>query len=169
MISKKSEYVFLSSFCLFIVFVFVFAKTTLYSLESENTIEQEIAHVTFYNLYDEEIVFECEIADTFDERSQGLIYREEIDDDKGMLFVYNTSDMRCFWMKNCLIPLDIIFIDEDNRIINIEHGQVQYDIDDSELNRYCSQRPAKYVVEINQGICEDYNIISGGTVKFEQS
>jgi len=66
--------------------------------------------------------FRVEIAATADQRARGLMYRESLDYDRGMLFVYASEGLYQFWMKNTLIPLDIIWIGSDNRIVNIKRN-----------------------------------------------
>lgn len=100
-----------------------------------------------------DVKFNCEVADTNSERSAGLMNRESLDADAGMLFMFDSSDYLTFWMKNTLIPLDIIFIDEEMKVINVEEANPEPGVPDSDLTVYRSDRPARWVVEINQGIC----------------
>ncbi len=66
--------------------------------------------------------FMVEIADTRKKRAGGLMYRKNIPDNAGMLFVYNKSKHRTMWMKNTYISLDILFVDDMGRIVNISHN-----------------------------------------------
>ena len=70
-------------------------------------------------------------------------------------------------LKNTLIPLDIIFIDENNVVINIKEASVQTNVSDDELARYCSNEEAKWVVEINRGLSELLKIQEGTLVTIE--
>ncbi len=88
-----------------------------------------------------------EIADSADERERGLMFRESLDEKTGMLFIFDDSGVLNFWMKNTLIPLDIIFIDEDWRIINIARNALP--CRQEPCAYYSSEIPAKYVLEIN--------------------
>jgi uncharacterized membrane protein (UPF0127 family) len=101
------------------------------------------------------ISFDIEIADESEEILKGLMYREKLDEDKGMLFVYPDSQIRSFWMKNTKIALDIIFIDENYKIINIEEAEPCVT---KTCRRYKSIKPAKYVLEINKGLSKKYGI-----------
>lgn len=64
--------------------------------------------------------FKLEIAKTVIERAKGLMFREKLDENKGMLFIFPTVEKHGFWMKNTLIPLDIIWIDESNKVVYIK-------------------------------------------------
>lgn len=107
-----------------------------------------------------------EIADNQSERAKGLMNRESLCSSCGMVFVYPDSRYRSFWMKNTSIPLDIIFISKDRKVINIEQANPEPDISDENLTRYRSDAPAKYVIEVNQGFTEEKGINEGTEVKF---
>ena len=113
---------------------------------------------------DKTISFRCEIADSASERAKGLMYREELDTDAGMLFVFEYPQNLSFWMKNTLIPLDIIFIDESGTVINIEEAYPEPGVADDDLISYLSDRPAKWVLEVNQGTCAANGIVPGTPV-----
>ncbi len=103
--------------------------------------------------------FRVTIADTLESRQQGLMWRTQLGADEGMLFVYPKAQPRQFWMKNTFIPLDIIFADENGVIINIEKGWPQ------SLTLVKSIRPARYVLEINQGQADKLGITAGSRLK----
>lgn len=93
-------------------------------------------------------VFDVELALTPEEQSIGLMNRESMDDDKGMLFYFGgEEDERAFWMKNTLIPLDLIFIRADGRIHHIHENSIPGD-----LTTMKSQGPVAAVLEINGGL-----------------
>jgi len=106
----------------------------------------------------------CEVAKTLDEHAKGLMDRKELGEKEGMLFVYDTPQNVNFWMKNTQIPLDIIFILENLTVISVQEADVQLDVPDSELTRYKSPAPVKWVVEINQGLSAFYGIEEGTKV-----
>ncbi len=111
---------------------------------------------------------ELEIADTPEERAEGLMNRSELEENRGMIFVYEEEDDRRFWMKNTYIPLDIIFLDSNMTVINIEEADPQPDVSDSDLRRYRSEEPAQYVVELNQGFTDNHSIDPGDKLVLER-
>lgn len=144
--------------CIILLAIIVFNH---FNLNKKDQCDENLATVSFSLENKSLIEITCEIASTPQERSKGLMNRTYLPEDEGMLFVYEKPQILSFWMKNTLIPLDIIFIDESGIVINIESADVELDKDDEELTRYVSMRPAAYVVEINQGLSNRYGIIQG--------
>jgi uncharacterized membrane protein (UPF0127 family) len=85
------------------------------------------------------------VAQTPSERQVGLMFRREMGTQEGMLFVFEAAAPQCFWMKNTLLPLSAAFIGDDGRIVNIEDMQPQT------LASHCSDKPVRFVLEMNQG------------------
>ena len=104
-----------------------------------------------------------EIADNNEERTKGLMFREKLGENEGMLFIFDDEEIRNFWMKNTLISLDIIFIDKDKRITNIEKADP---CEEDTCRIYSSKGLAKYVLEVNQGFTDKNNINEGDIVRF---
>jgi len=92
------------------------------------------------------VTLSIEIADEPNERSRGLMFREALDDDAGMLFIYPVPRIASFWMKNTLIPLDMIFIDEGGEVTSIARETVPHS-----LKPVRSTAPVKYILEIDGG------------------
>jgi len=109
----------------------------------------------------EDTEFSLEIADTPEERATGLMSHENLSKNHGMLFVYDDEDIRSFWMKNTTIPLDIIFLDSEMKVINIEKADPEPNTSDGNLTRYRSEKPAQYVLEINQNRSEEIGLKEG--------
>ncbi|KYK30585.1 MAG: hypothetical protein AYK23_00920 [Candidatus Proteinoplasmatales archaeon SG8-5] len=125
-------------------------------------IEQPLpATVTFALPGNETVEFQCELADTPAERAEGLMYVESMPQDEGMLFVFDNPLQVSFWMKNTLIPLDMIFIDSNGVVVNVEEADPEPGVPDAQLTRYSSDGPILYVLEINQGLAASYGIESG--------
>lgn len=94
----------------------------------------------------EEHRFEVELATTWQQQAQGLMYRQALAPDAGMLFIYSREDELTMWMKNTLIPLDMLFIGRDGRIVSLSERTVPLS-----LKRISSGRPALAVLELNAG------------------
>lgn len=105
-----------------------------------------------------------EVADTPSEIRDGLMHRESLPNGTGMLFVYPpNAGQRKFWMKNTLVPLDIIFVDSDGRVINVEHASPGFEGERvcSNPDYYCSDGPAQFVVEAERGYANRTGISPG--------
>ncbi len=105
--------------------------------------------------------FSVEIAATDAARERGLMYRTHLAAGHGMLFVYSNAQLRYFWMKHTLIPLDILFFDAQRRLIN-----VSADTPPCKMNpcpSYSSAAPAKYVLELKAGVAGSFGIQPGNT------
>jgi uncharacterized membrane protein (UPF0127 family) len=107
--------------------------------------------------------FKIEIADSPYERQTGLMYRDSLDEQHGMLFIFENSELRSFYMKKTLIPLDLIFIDKNYEIVHIYSKATPY-----ETASISSQLPAKYVFEINGGLSEQIGIQKGMKIKYNK-
>ena len=86
-----------------------------------------------------------EVAETDEARRTGLMFRRQLGENSGMLFVYDTEQAWAMWMRNTYVPLSVAFIDRKGKIINIEDMQPQTD------DTHQSAGPAKYALEVNQG------------------
>ena len=102
-----------------------------------------------------------EIVQTDEERMRGLMFREKLPDNQGMLFVFEASRIQSFWMRNTFIPLDIAFIDADGRIIDVQRMTPL-----DENKSYLSPAPVPYVLEVNAGWFERHGVKVGEIVKF---
>lgn len=99
-----------------------------------------------------------ELADTPDLRERGLMHRESLDEDAGMLFVFNDEEQRVFWMKNTSIPLSIAYISADGTINEI-HDMVPFS-----LEPVRSRFPAAYALEVNRGWFERRGVSVGDRI-----
>jgi uncharacterized membrane protein (UPF0127 family) len=103
-----------------------------------------------------------EVAQNDFERSRGLMFREKLGLDEGMLFLFSEERLQAFWMKNTLIPLDMLFIDSQLRIVGIvENAEPQT------LTQRAVARPSQYVLEVNGGWCAQKGVKAGDRVRFE--
>lgn len=92
-----------------------------------------------------------EVAKTIPQQTNGLMNRSSLCPNCGMIFVFNLEMTQSFWMKNTLIPLDMIFLDHNGSITNILTAYPQPNTPDHQLKLYQSTAPAKYVIELNAG------------------
>jgi len=99
--------------------------------------------------------FTLEVADKAATREIGLMWRDSIPSDHGMLFVFPTQEPLSFWMKNTRIPLDIIYLDADGRVVSIKQMQPH------NLRGVSSDGLAKYGIELNQGVAEKTGVKPG--------
>ncbi|MDD2941495.1 MAG: DUF192 domain-containing protein [bacterium] len=97
-----------------------------------------------------------EIADTELSRQHGLMFRRELCENCGMLFIFPDEDFRAFWMKDTYLSLDIIFIREDGQVINIANGTIPFS-----TRKIPSTAPAKYVLEVKAGDASKFGISPG--------
>ncbi len=105
---------------------------------------------------------DIEKAESDQERMQGLMFRKSMDEDKGMLFIMDNNEQQSFYMRNTYIPLDIIFVDENNVITTIhENTKILND------NSLPSNGPAKYVVEVNGGYTKKHGIKVGDKISWQ--
>lgn len=110
---------------------------------------------------------EVEIAKEEREKEIGLMFREKLEENKGMLFVYEADNSSKFWMKNCKIPLDIIFIDKDGVIIEIAKNAQPCYYDPCAF--YGSTLPYRYVLEVNGGWSDKNEINLGDKMIYDNN
>ncbi len=87
----------------------------------------------------------AQVATSPEQRATGLMHRKEMAQHEGMLFVFEQPSVQCFWMKNTLLPLSIAFLAEDGTVVNVDEMKPQT------LDSHCSDKPVRYVLEMNQG------------------
>jgi len=105
--------------------------------------------------FDNGVSFTVELARTPEEKAKGLMFQSSLPEDHGMLFVFEDEAPRSFWMKNTLIPLDMVFISADMKVVEIKANIPPCEKDP--CSAYNS-KPAKYVLEINAGLAEKKEI-----------
>jgi len=108
----------------------------------------------------------AEIADTARKRAEGLMYREHLAKNRGMLFTFDQAQPWTFWMKNTKIPLDIIWMNEKKQIVHIESNVPICTRTDDGCRQYQPNEPALYVLELGGGMAEYYKLQKGTTLRF---
>jgi len=101
-----------------------------------------------------------EVADTPGARSFGLMYRRELAADAGMFFIFDDTQDRSFWMKNTVLPLDMIFIDETLEIVGIVHDAVPFTTTSRGVGK-----PSRYVLEVNAGFSARHGVQPGTRIE----
>lgn len=110
-----------------------------------------------------EVRVEAEIAEGTSETSRGLMAREELGENEGMLFVFDSEQPLNFIMENTLIPLSIAYMDSEGRIVNI------LDMEPLSEETYSSEEPAQYALEVNQGFFEENGVEVGDEVNIPEN
>jgi uncharacterized protein len=109
-----------------------------------------------------ELTFQVEVADTPAKRELGLQYRRDLAADRGMIFLFPTESHHSFWMKNTPIPLDIIFINRDRKIVGIVEQAVPFSTDSRSV-----PAASQFVLEINGGLAGRYGVKVGDSISFQ--
>jgi uncharacterized membrane protein (UPF0127 family) len=112
--------------------------------------------------------FTVEVADEHEERARGLMFRETMPADHGMLFVHDREQPLAYWMKNTRIPLDILYFDSGRRLVSIQRRVPPCSAGDACPN-YPSEGPAKYVLELNAGRSDALDLERGDMITFSDA
>lgn len=107
-----------------------------------------------------QVTLNLEVADTPEKHSRGLMFRTELPEDNGMLFIFPDTVLVGFWMKDTPLPLSIAFISAEGKIVDI------LDMEPLTTNIYLPSSPYKYAIEVNQGYYARKGIAIGDTVQF---
>jgi len=101
----------------------------------------------------------AEVAFTFESRAQGLMFRESLGPNEGMLFVFPQIEKHCMWMKNTLIPLSVAFLDEKGGIVGISDMQPQTE------TSHCAAAPARFALEMIRGWFAQKGLKAGARIQ----
>jgi uncharacterized membrane protein (UPF0127 family) len=107
---------------------------------------------------------DVEIAETDDSRHLGLMFREGMSEDQGMFFIFSTEEEQSFYMKNTVLPLDIIFVNSKKKIVKIHKNTEPF----SEKS-LPSNKPATYVVEVNAGFTDKFKVKEGNSIDWRRN
>ena len=109
-------------------------------------------------------VYSVEVPQTKEGRERGLMFRPRLEPKTGMLFVFSTLDRHLIWMKNCLIALDLVWLDDAKRVVAIRAEAPPCVADPCPI--YSSPVPSRYVLEIPSGASRAEGLAVGGVVRF---
>jgi uncharacterized membrane protein (UPF0127 family) len=101
----------------------------------------------------------AEVAQDNASRMRGLMFREQLPPNGGMLFVFESKGVQCMWMRNTLIPLSVAFIEDDGTIVNIEEMKPR-----DETTQHCSNKPVRYALEMSKGWFAQRGIKAGARI-----
>jgi len=101
----------------------------------------------------------AEVANSFESRAQGLMFRKYLGPNDGMLFVFPQAEPHCMWMKNTLIPLSVAFMDAQGKIVSIAEMQPQTE------TSHCAAAPAKFALEMSGGWFASKGLKAGATLQ----
>ena len=122
-----------------------------------------------------EDTFKLEVAANGKSRAKGLMNRQKIDDDGGMIFIYKRARVRSFWMKNCLVDIDLLYLDGRGRIVSMHKMKKESSRGENEpvveyerrLKRYPSRRPAQFIIELKAGWIDRLKPKVGETIELD--
>jgi uncharacterized membrane protein (UPF0127 family) len=100
----------------------------------------------------------AEVANTFDSRARGLMFRKSLGANTGMLFVFPDVSPHCMWMKNTYVPLSVAFMDERGTIVSV------HDMKPHDETSHCAAKPARFALEMNQGWFAQKGITAGARI-----
>ena len=134
---------------------------TLFAVLLQVSACQAQPQVTIATEGSRELTFQVEVADTPAKRELGLQYRRDLPPDRGMIFLFPTESEHSFWMKNTPLPLDMIFISKDLKIVGIVEQAVPFSTDSRSV-----PAASQFVLEINGGLSKRHGIKAGDSVRF---
>lgn len=102
---------------------------------------------------------EVQVAETPEQRATGLMFRADMPQSEGMLFVFEQASVQCFWMKNTLLPLTAAFVADDGGIVNLA------DMKPQTTDSHCSSKPVRFVLEMNKGWFAKKGIKAGSKLR----
>jgi uncharacterized membrane protein (UPF0127 family) len=144
----KPEYLFLIIFILLILIIYVAIA------------KGEKKKLTLINSNGESVYVQAEMADNGSTKFKGLMGRESIGQDEGMLFTFDEEGIHSFWMFNTTIPLDAIFFDSKGSVVDVIQ-MAPCGLNITKCRFYTPKKPAKYVLEVNMGFSGNHSIIPG--------
>ncbi len=147
-----------------ILFVFIlFINSYLLAKDLQPEVKFEKISVEISNTK-----IEVDLASTSEQHQKGMMYREKLDSNEGMLFIFETEQVLSFWMKNTLVDLSIAYIDKNKKIIDIQEMKATSLLATTNPISYPSKKPALYALEMPKGWFKKNKIKVGNKIKFEK-
>ena len=145
---------------LLLAYLLFFLVSSIFAGSDAGQQEQALRKITFPS----GITIQAEVADTDAKRELGLMFRDSLGRDRGMLFIFDRPDIYHFWMKNCRISLDMIWLDPDKKIVDVT-SNVPPCVSDP-CPSYRPNEKALYVIETVAGFADEHGLRPGMKVKF---
>ncbi|MCX6764810.1 MAG: DUF192 domain-containing protein [Candidatus Nealsonbacteria bacterium] len=142
----------------FIIFILIFSMFLFLTLFNKNPSKPE------NKIFFKEHCFFVELAKTDEELKRGLMFKKELNPDSGMLFVFDKEKIYPFWMKNTLIPLDIIWLNEEKEIVFMSKNTPP--CFENNCKSIVPDKESKYVLEISGGVSDKINLEIGDKLIF---
>ena len=157
------------TFCFFITVLLIFTigckeKSNTESIATESISFTKEGEIQIFRKDSLVRTLNVEFAETDYEVQTGLMYRQTMEDNQSMLFIFPDVAMHSFYMKNTEFPLDILFIDENQKIASFQKNAQP--LNESSLS---SKVPVKYVLEINAGLSDQWNLVEGDSIAFTKN
>ncbi|TNJ46132.1 DUF192 domain-containing protein [Tamlana fucoidanivorans] len=152
------------SMLLFVSFAMISCKEQNKPIPQTKVSFKKEGDLTIYKSDKTQVHLDIEIADTDFDIQTGLMYRDGMKKNQGMLFVFNDESERFFYMKNTKFPLDLIYINADKHIVSFQKNAKPFD--ESSLP---SNVPAQYVLEMNAGLIDIWNLKVGDSISFKKN
>ena len=155
-----------------VTIIFVVAAGIIYFLFSQNLFNKNITDTDYVFKKEGTLAFtdslgnvktriDIQIADNEYDRELGLMFRKHMQENRGMLFIFPQEGIQSFWMHNTYIPLDMIFVNAQDKIVTIQNA-------DKTLSdqTYSSIKPAQFVIEVNLGFAKKYGLKVGDKISW---
>jgi uncharacterized membrane protein (UPF0127 family) len=155
-----------------VTIIFVVAAGIIYFLFSQNLFNKNITDTDYVFKKEGTLTFtdslgnvktriDIQIADNEYDRELGLMFRKHMQENRGMLFIFPQEGIQSFWMHNTYIPLDMIFVNAQDKIVTIQNA-------DKTLSdqTYSSIKPAQFVIEVNLGFAKKYGLKVGDKISW---
>jgi uncharacterized membrane protein (UPF0127 family) len=155
-----------------VTFIFMVAAGIIYFLFSQNLFNKNITDTDYVFKKEGTLTFtdslgnvktriDIQIADNEYDRELGLMFRKHMQENRGMLFIFPQEGIQSFWMHNTYIPLDMIFVNAQDKIVTIQNA-------DKTLSdqTYSSIKPAQFVIEVNLGFAKKYGLKVGDKISW---
>ena len=110
-------------------------------------------------------VLQAEVMVRDEDRAMGLMFRPSLPLDRGMVFIFETADFHAIWMKNCKFPIDIVWLDEERRVVHVAEAVPPCKAEPCPV--YNPMRRASYVVELNAGQARREKAVLGARIRFD--